>query len=125
MPFRNDETHLSDILDCIANITDFLGDMSFDAYTNDPKTRSAVERQFQVLTEAAIRLGDNARALCPGIDWTGFRGMGNILRHAYHRIDDQIVWDTVKYNLPPMKEAVEKALSSVSTPPAKTPEPSQ
>jgi uncharacterized protein with HEPN domain len=37
--------------------------------------------------------------------------MGNILRHAYHRIDDKVMWDTVKEELPAMREAVIKALA--------------
>jgi uncharacterized protein with HEPN domain len=64
--------------------------------------------------------------MAPGIDWEGFRGMGNLLRHAYHRIDDKIVWDTIKDELPVMREAVTKALSSpdqAASPPAE-PEPS-
>ena len=70
--------------------------MDFDAYTMDMKTKSAVERQLQIITEAAKRLGDDAETLCPGPDWKGFRGMGDILRHAYHRIDDRTVWNTVR-----------------------------
>jgi uncharacterized protein with HEPN domain len=41
--------------------------------------------------------------------------MGNILRHGYHRVDDAIVWNTIKEELPPMRLAAVKALS---TPPA-------
>lgn len=40
------------------------------------------------------------------------RGMGDILRHAYHRVDDKIVWDTVKDDLPTMREAVVKVLNT-------------
>jgi uncharacterized protein with HEPN domain len=66
---------------------------------------------LQIITEAAIRLGDEAETLCPGPDWKGFRGMGNILRHQYHQTNDEIVWDTVKDELPPMRTAILKALS--------------
>jgi uncharacterized protein with HEPN domain len=45
------------------------------------------------------------------VDWKGFRGMGNVLRHGYHRIDDEIVWNTVKEELPPVKAAVLRALN--------------
>lgn len=69
---------------------------------------------MQIITEAAIRLGDDAEALCPGLDWRGFRGMGNILRHGYHRVDDKIVWDTVKDDLPPLLESVRNALKTLS-----------
>ncbi len=78
MPFRDAEQHLRDILESINNNIDtFIGDMDFDVYQGDLKTRSAVERQMQIITEAAVRLGDDGDRLCPGIDWVGFRGMGN------------------------------------------------
>lgn len=80
--------------------------MSFEDYQADRKTRSAVEREMQIVTEAAIRLGPEAETLYPGPDWKGLRGMGNILRHAYHRVDDKIVWDTCKDELSPMKETI-------------------
>ena len=89
----------------------FLEGVDFDSYKADIRTKSAVERQVQIITEAAYRLGDQADTLCPGPDWKGLRGMGNILRHAYHRVEDQIVWDTVKTEFPPLKAAVKKALS--------------
>jgi uncharacterized protein with HEPN domain len=102
--------HLRDILDSIGHIDDFHGGMDFQAYQADLKTRSAVERQLQIITEAAIRLGSDADTLCPGPDWRGFRGMGNFLRHEYHKVDDKIVWDTVKDELPPLKLAILRAL---------------
>lgn len=89
--------------------------MDLEVYKQDPKTKSAVERQLQIITEAAHRLGDEAEILCPGPDWKGYMGMGNILRHAYHRIDDKIVWDTVKLDLPYLKDAISKALTNLST----------
>jgi uncharacterized protein with HEPN domain len=110
LSFRGAERHLRDILESIGNIEAFLGDMEFDVYRGDLKTKSAVERQMQIITEAAVRLGEDGDSLCPGVDWKGFRGMGNILRHGYHRIDDKLVWDTVKNELPPVKAAVLRAL---------------
>jgi uncharacterized protein with HEPN domain len=77
--------HFQDIVDSIALIDLFLKDFDFQEYETDLKTKSAVERQLQIITEAAYRLGDDAEVLCPGPDWKGFMGMGNILRHGYHR----------------------------------------
>lgn len=36
--------------------------------------------------------------------------MGNILRHSYHRVDDGIVWNTVKEDLPELRSIVKKLL---------------
>ena len=110
MPFRDAYTHLQEIAESIDLIDLFIKDLNFDSYKADAKTKSAVERQFQIITEAAVRLGDDGDRLAPGPDWKGYRGMGNILRHQYHRIDDQIVWNTVTDELPSLKEAVLRAL---------------
>jgi uncharacterized protein with HEPN domain len=32
--------------------------------------------------------------------------MGNILRHEYHRIADDVIWDVIEHDLPPLKAAV-------------------
>jgi len=111
LPFRDAQTHLRDILEAIDLIWVFLGEMSFEDYKTDTKTQSAVERQLQIVTEAVVRLGDEAETLCPGLDWKGYRGMGNILRHEYHRVDVKIVWDTVKLELPALRAAVTRALN--------------
>ena len=76
------------------------------------KTRSAVERQMQIVTEAAKKLGEEAEILVPGPDWKGFRGMGNILRHAYHRVDDKLIWNAARDELPAMRDAIVKYLRS-------------
>jgi uncharacterized protein with HEPN domain len=104
LSFSDNTKHLRDVLDAIDHIESFLEGMTFESYQTDLKTKSAVERQMQIMTEAAIRLGEDAETIAPGPDWEGFRGMGNLLRHAYHRIDDQIVWNTVKDELPPMRQ---------------------
>jgi uncharacterized protein with HEPN domain len=57
LPFRDHKTHLQDILDAIDHIETFVDGMSFEAYEADLKTKSAVERQMQILTEAVARLG--------------------------------------------------------------------
>lgn len=66
MPFRDNETHLRDILQGIDLIETFVADMDLRLYETDLKTKSAVERQLQIITEAAKRLGGDAETLMPG-----------------------------------------------------------
>lgn len=98
-------------MESIDNIASFVMDMDLEAYRNDLKTKSAVERQLQIIAEAAIRLGEEAETICPGPDWRGVRGMGNFLRHEYHKVDDKIVWDTVKDELPKLRSYAVAALT--------------
>lgn len=125
MPFRDIQTHLRDIQESIDLIDEFLGDMELETYRSDLKTKSAVERQIQILTEAAYRLGPEDGPKFLGPDWRSYCDMGNILRHAYHRIDDQIVWNTIKDDLPTLRAAVRKALSSLYPPSLSGSDPTQ
>lgn len=114
MPFRDDPSRLGDILEAVVLIEKFVAGLDFEAYSTDEKTKSAVERQLLTLSEAAKALGDRAEAFCPGHDWKGFRGMGDLLRHAYHRIDDRLVGDSVTREIPPLKKSVVKALANLA-----------
>ncbi|WP_162536864.1 HepT-like ribonuclease domain-containing protein [Granulicella sp. WH15] len=114
MPFRDPRTHFQDILDSIALIRSFAADLSLEEYRLDIKTKSAVERQLQIMTEAARRLGDDAELLCPGPDWRAIRDLGNVLRHAYHSIDDGIIWDAIHDQLPALEATVAQALAALN-----------
>jgi uncharacterized protein with HEPN domain len=104
--------HLRDILKAIALIEDFIVGMDVHAYEADLKTQAAVERQLQIVTEAAYRLKPEDEHLCPGPDWRKIRGMGNILRHDYHRVENETIWNTVKDDLPPLQRDVSTALAA-------------
>jgi uncharacterized protein with HEPN domain len=110
--FRGPEMHFRDILKVISLIEQSVGSMSFQDYSEETKTRAAVERELQIITEAAYRLKPEDEHLCPGPDWRKIRGMGNILRHAYNRLDDEAVWITINDDLPALKQNVSAALAT-------------
>ena len=110
MPFREPTLSLRDILEAIGMIEGFTAGMSFEVFRQDPKTVAAVERKLQLISEAAIRLGDQAEQLCPAVPWPQIRGMGNWLRHQYDRVDLDTVWRTVINDLPSLRRAVESGL---------------
>ena len=113
MPFRDVQTFLEDILESSQTINTFIADMDYSVYQSNLKTKRAVERQLQILSEAASRLRDDAERLCPIINWRGVRGLGNVLCHEYRAVDDQRVWQTLKQKLPLLQSDVENALNSL------------
>jgi uncharacterized protein with HEPN domain len=102
--------HLRDRLKAIGLIEQFIDGMDFQAYLTDLKTQAAVERELQIVTEAAYRLKPEDEYLCPSPDWRKIRGMGNILRHDYDRLEDETIWNTVQDDLPALKAAITQAL---------------
>lgn len=115
MPFKEPAVALRDIAEAIDAIKQFTRDMDEAGFRADAKTLAAVERKLQVISEAAIRLGDQAEILCPGLPWRNIRGIGNWLRHQYDRVDVEAIWRTVVDDLPPLQSAVTRALSNPSS----------
>jgi uncharacterized protein with HEPN domain len=110
LPFSDPERLLKDILESIDRIGQFIEGMDFAGYERDEKTKAAVERKIQILTEAVIRLEQAEGREAYEVDWSAYRGMGNFLRHSYHRVSDEIVWNTVKDDLPVLREIVKQRL---------------
>ena len=116
MPFREPLLSLRDISHAIDAIEEFTRGMDFASFRADQKTLAAVERKIQIVSEAAVRLGDHAELLCPGLPWHNIRGIGNWLRHQYDRVDVETLWNTVEKDLPPLKVAIQRVLNAPSTP---------
>ena len=112
LSFERAAQSLRDILDSIANIEAFTSGMTLDGFRTDPKTVAAVERKLPVISEAAIRLGDQGPALCPDQPRPKIRGAGNWIRHQYERINLEDIWRTVAQDLPALKASAARALAA-------------
>jgi uncharacterized protein with HEPN domain len=98
------------ILGAIDTIQTALAETAFEDFTKDLLLRLAVERSFEIICEASRRIPDNVKAQHPEIDWRGMIDFGNRLRHAYHRIDPNLLWQIAKRDLPPLKAFVEQVI---------------
>jgi uncharacterized protein with HEPN domain len=79
------------------------------------KERWDAERPLRLAGEAVIgRLGDVATKLpdevieaTPEIPWKQVKGMRIIAAHAYHRIDYEDVWVTLRVDVPRLARAID------------------
>src|SRR5258708_29323519 len=95
MPSRNPARRFGDIVREIDLILEFSAGRSLEDVQSDQKTLRAIERCFQIISEAAIKLGAEAERLCPGHGRVGLRGVGNVLRHGYDDVELDILWETI------------------------------
>jgi uncharacterized protein with HEPN domain len=58
------------------------------------------------VSEAARRIPPELQEHQPKIPWAQIMGIGNVLRHEYHRVSDRLIWNLVQEHLPPLKAAV-------------------
>jgi uncharacterized protein with HEPN domain len=73
--------------------------------------RQAIERNFEVIGEAMKRLTrespETARQISEHERIIAFR---NLLIHGYDIVDDKLVWDTIKGNVPTLLAEVEEII---------------
>lgn len=114
MPSNSPNQRFEDIAENIRRIEVFTTGLDADDFLADLKTYDAVERCLERISEAAKKLDATADELCPEIPWPSIRGLGNLLRHEYDRIDGTRIWFLIERDLPGLRVAVERALKSLA-----------
>ena len=107
-----DRIRVQHILDEADEVTKYTDVISFEEFVNDGKTIRAVIRSIEVIGEAASKISIGFRKEHPEIPWQKIIGMRNRLIHVYFDIDYNIVWQTVKGNLPPLIEQLQSVLNN-------------
>jgi uncharacterized protein with HEPN domain len=101
MPLETrDQALLEDIRKGAAEAVTFVSKMSEAEFYKDVKTQKAVEREFEIMGEAARGLSVQARDLFPHVPFRSMIGMRNILAHDYGRVDPKELWKTVHVSVP-------------------------
>jgi uncharacterized protein with HEPN domain len=98
--------YLDDILSSISNIEKFVGEPKlFENFNNNALVVRAVEREFEIIGEAANRL----RKIYPNIEITNIKGIINLRNrviHAYDSIDNTVLWAIIINHLPKLKSEI-------------------
>jgi uncharacterized protein with HEPN domain len=97
-----------DILQAIEGVREAVAGMDFPVYRQRRPARRAVEREIEIISGSSRRIPADLKATEPHIPWQDIAGIGNVLRHDYQIVSDQVVWNVVVMHLPPLEEAVRR-----------------
>ena len=100
-----------DILTAIDVIQTTLANTTLEELGNNISLRFSVERAFEVICEASRRLPEDVKARERSIDWRRMVDFGNQLRHAYHRINPQMLIEIAARDLPPLKTFAQRIIA--------------
>ncbi len=99
---------ISDIKEATEAIFEYVKGIDFEVFVNDRKTHSAVIREFEIIGEAVKNLPDDIKDRHDEIIWRDIVDFRNLLIHAYFGVDFDIIWNTIKEDLPKLYEVILK-----------------
>ena len=102
---RNWRDRIQDILDAIAEIQKFTKGMDFHSFRVDERSIRAVEMNFIIIGESANQIPEEVETKYPEIPWDLMRAMRNRIVHVYFEVDEQLLWDSIQNDVPPLVKA--------------------
>lgn len=98
--------YLQDILQAIDKAEKFISGIDFDEFQEDEKTQFAVIRALEIVGEASNKIPKLLQEEHSYIPWKEMSGMRNKLIHDYMGVNEEVVWKTIKEDLPKLKRSI-------------------
>lgn len=107
MPSHEDDVRLRHMLDYSREAISLVGKRSRRDLDTNRMLQLSLVRLVEIVGEAAGRVSVSVRERHPQIPWREIAGMRNRLIHGYDFVDYDILWQTVKEDLPALVAALE------------------
>lgn len=112
---RNDQIYLVHILNSIERIEEYTEGMEEDHFLSNNLVQDGTIRQIEIIGEASKNISKDLRDKYPQIPWSDIAGMRNRLIHHYFGVNIKAVWDTVKVDIPVLKNEILAILNDSKT----------
>lgn len=106
---KNDKVYLHHILECIENIESYIPNGESDFFSSK-LIQDAVIRNLEIVGEATKRISMGLQERHPDVPWREMAGLRDVLIHNYFGIDNEIVWNVVKNEIPLLKDKITNLL---------------
>ncbi|MCX6789419.1 MAG: DUF86 domain-containing protein [Candidatus Gribaldobacteria bacterium] len=105
---KDPKIFLSHILESIEAINSYTGKLTKKEFAENGLAQDAVICRIQVIGEAVKNLPAGLRREYKHILWSKATGMRDVMVHDYFGIDKDIVWKTIKEDLPTFQKEIQK-----------------
>jgi uncharacterized protein with HEPN domain len=102
---------LLDAFNACRAIETFVSNSTFADYEQNLMLRSAVERQFEIIGEALHQAENDEPEITELLpELRRIVGMRNRIIHGYDSVDDELLWQTIHHNIPPLSKRLQQIL---------------
>ena len=100
LPEERDAAYLLDIVLAAEKIVRYVQGQRKEDLVGDEKLRDAIERNIEIIGEAARRVSERFRDLHPDIPWRKMIAQRNVLVHEYDTISVDDLWSVATFHVP-------------------------
>jgi len=108
MSRKDDNLYFGHMLDMARKIEQKSQGLTRQRFNDDENLRLALLHLVQTIGEAARRVSEVGREAHPKIPWRGITGMRHRIVHDYLEISDDVLWEVIKKDIPPLLSILEK-----------------
>jgi uncharacterized protein with HEPN domain len=103
---KKDKAYLKHILDAISDIKKFMESISKEVFFENKEKQYAVLRGLEIIGEAMKNLSRELKAKHREVPWKDIAGMRDKLIHENFGVNLELVWETVKKNIPELEKQI-------------------
>ena len=109
---EDDRIRIRHMIDAARDALSFIAAREREDLDTDRMLALALVRSIEIVGEAGAMISPQGRAQIPNVPWREIVAMRNRLIHAYFDVNLDVVWETVRNDLPPLISVLETALQA-------------
>lgn len=112
-PDSGDLAYIWDMYQAAREASSFVSGATFADFSVDAKMRRAVERDLEIIGEAAHKVSKAFQTAHPEIAWRGIVAQRHVLAHEYGEIIPERIWRVATLRLPELIVALASIAGAV------------
>jgi len=113
MSKRSVKCYLQDILDAIEKIKKYTAKVDYEMFSKNQMMIDAVLMNIAIIGENVKKIPEDVKERYPDIPWKDIAGMRDKVIHDYFGVDVNIVWETIKKDVPELEQKIKVMLKEL------------
>lgn len=103
-PEERDAAYLLDMIQAAEKVRRFVQGLKQEEFREDEMLRDAVERNVEIIGEAARKVSEAFKNRHPEIPWRKMVALRNVLVHEYEKVGVEEMWAVAMFHVPNLIE---------------------